>query len=163
MGLGMNTINFRDNRVQSQCFFRTQGLIHSFAGQWATQTHLPGLHSAASAMPTSYSSSFNTTIIAQPLLFGKRTGCRTKIRRSRHFRTITPSGYLGHSWMMSHLFGERALHRPGVLDWHVPCEPRSASRLTATHLHGRLNECYTASYGKQSIFLYLENAKLESS
>jgi hypothetical protein len=159
----MNTIDPSDNKVQNQCFSRTQGLIHSFAGQSVTRIHLPGLHSAAFAMPTSYSSSFNITITAQALLFGKRAGCRTKIRHSRQFRTITPSGYLGNSWIKSHLSGERAFNRPGTLDWHVPCEPRSTSRLTATNLHGRLSEYYTALYGKQSSFLYLGIATRETS
>jgi hypothetical protein len=84
----------------------------------------------------------------------QRIGCRTKIRHSRQFLTITPSRYLGNSWMMSHLSGERAFDRPGALDRHVPCEPHSTFRLTAMNPHGRLSECYTASYGKQSKFLH---------
>jgi hypothetical protein len=159
----MNTIDPSDNKVQNQCFSRTQGLIHSFAGQSVTRIHLPGLHSAVFAMPTSYSSSFNITVTAQPLLFGKRAGCRTKIPHSRQFRTISQSGYLGNSWKMSQLSGERTFNRLVTLDWHVPCEPRSTSRLTATNLHGRLSECCTASYGNQNSFLYPGIATRETS
>jgi hypothetical protein len=162
MGLWMNTIDPSDNEVQNRCFSRTQGLIHSFAGQSVTRIHLPGLHWAAFAMPTLYNSSFNITISAQPPLFGKRAGCRMKIRHSRQFRTVTPSRYLGNSWMMLHLSGERAFNRPGALDWHVPCEPLSTSRLTATTLHGRLSECYTVSYGKKSSFPCLGIATQET-